>query len=55
MKHDFGSVQMKALGRGLVMHLENMAKDEQFFVQVASDLRLTTVLKLTKIFGINGK
>jgi len=46
---------MQSLQSGLVMHLENMAKDEEFFVHSASDPYLGITSNLVKHFGQIGK
>ena len=45
---------MISLGKGLVLHLENMVKDEIFFVQSATSYDLKIVKYLSKHFGKEG-
>ena len=46
---------MQSLQKGLIMHLENMAEDEEFFAISASDVHLSVVSILMKYFGQNRK
>ena len=40
---------------GLTLHLENIAKDESFFVKTAISDGLKTTMNLSKYYGPSGK
>ena len=45
---------MKALEKGLMMHLENISKDENFFIRTATESGLETIFYLVENYANTG-